>query len=107
MARKPLAVNVTAPDEAARAKAAAAALETGAPSPRPGRMTETAGMVAPVTTAVHLERKTLELLQDVASARQRMGGGRKSASSVIRDLIERHRDELVEEIRAAGMTPRD
>ena len=46
------------------------------------------------TTAVILSRQDIALLARVAAARKGRMAGRHSVSSVLRDLIDRHRDEL-------------
>jgi hypothetical protein len=46
------------------------------------------------TTAVVLARSDIALLSRVAASRKGRMAGRHSVSSVLRDLIERHRDEL-------------
>ena len=51
------------------------------------------------TTAVHLPRRTLALLQRVAVERANKRGGRPSVSSVLVELVERLRAELEREIK--------
>ena len=51
------------------------------------------------TTAVHLPKKTLQLLKLVAFHRSQVHGGRMSVSRLVADLAEAHRKELEEEIK--------
>ncbi len=51
-------------------------------------------------TSIHISRDMLRLLRDAANNRAyRAGRGRPSVSDVVRDLLERHRDELEAEAR--------
>jgi Arc/MetJ-type ribon-helix-helix transcriptional regulator len=54
--------------------------------------------VPTATTAVHLNKDQLALLRRVAVERAIRTGKRPSVSDVLRDLIERHRQELEAEI---------
>jgi len=50
-----------------------------------------------MTTAIHLPRRTWELLREVAFSRARRQGGRASVSKVIVELVESARDEFTRE----------
>lgn len=52
------------------------------------------------TTAVHLPKKTLQLLRLVAFHRSQVHGGRMSVSRLVTDLVEDRREELEKEVRA-------
>jgi hypothetical protein len=54
-----------------------------------------------LTTAIHLPRATWTLLRAVAFKRAQTRGGRASVSSLLVELVERHRAELEQE---AGQT---
>ena len=49
------------------------------------------------TTAIHLPKATLRLLQIVAFHRSQVHGGRMSVSRLLTDLVEAHRKELEQE----------
>ena len=51
------------------------------------------------TTAVHLPKKTLQLLKFVAFHRSQVHGGRMSVSRLLTDLVEAYRKELEQEIK--------
>jgi hypothetical protein len=50
-----------------------------------------------LTTAIHLPRATWTLLRAVAFKRAQTQGGRASVSSLLVELVERHRAELEQE----------
>ena len=50
-----------------------------------------------VTTAIHITRDVHKLLRAVAYKRATETGGRPSVSGLLLELVERHRDELVDE----------
>jgi len=58
------------------------------------RTTASAGMAI---TSVHLPRELLRLLRLASIDRADRHGGRPSVSDVIRDVLERHRDEIEDE----------
>jgi hypothetical protein len=51
-----------------------------------------------LTTAIHLPRRTWELLREVAFSRARRQGGRASVSKVLVDLVELSRADFEKEI---------
>jgi hypothetical protein len=51
----------------------------------------------PVTTAIHIPKRTLALLRNAAVGRANRVGGRPSVSALITELIERHRADLENE----------
>jgi hypothetical protein len=71
-------------------QAKANALDPGGPSAVPPRET--------LTTAIHLPRATWSLLRAVAFKRAQTRGGRASVSSLLVELVERHRVELEQEV---------
>jgi hypothetical protein len=52
-----------------------------------------------LTTAIHLPRRTWELLRQVAFHRAEKGGGRASVSSLLVELVESKRNSLEKEIK--------
>jgi hypothetical protein len=52
-----------------------------------------------ITTAIHIPRDTWTLLRAVSFRRAQDQGGRASVSRLIAELVERHREELEEEIK--------
>ena len=58
------------------------------------RTTASAGMAI---TSIHLPRELLTLLRFASIHRADQRGGRPSVSDVIRDVLERHRDEIEDE----------
>ena len=58
------------------------------------RTTASAGMAI---TSIHLPRELLKLLRMASINRADQRGGRPSVSDVIRDVLERHRDEIEEQ----------
>ena len=62
--------------------------------PATRRTTASAGMAI---TSIHLPRELLKVLRMASINRADQRGGRPSVSDVIRDVLERHRDEIEEE----------
>jgi len=52
-----------------------------------------------ITTAIHIPRDTWTLLRAVSFRRAQDQGGRASVSRLIAELVERHREELEQEIK--------
>ena len=52
-----------------------------------------------ITATVNLPREMLTLLRRVAVNRADTAGGRPSVSDVVREILEKHRDELEDEAR--------
>jgi len=59
---------------------------------------DTADKSQSLTTAIHLPRRTWELLREVAFSRARKRGGRSSVSKVLVELTESARPNLEKEI---------
>ena len=52
-----------------------------------------------LTTAIHVHKKTWNLLRSVAFHRAQVNGGRASVSKLIEQLVEGHREELEREVK--------
>ena len=50
-----------------------------------------------ITTAIHIPRRTWQLMRAVAFRRAQMNGGRASVSALITELVEQRRSELEQE----------
>lgn len=58
------------------------------------------GQSETLTTAIHLPRRTWELLREVAFRRARLDGGRASVSKVLVGLVEASREVLEKELKS-------
>jgi hypothetical protein len=65
---------------------------------RPDGDAEVIGLSA-ITTAIHIPRATWTLLRAVSFRRAQNQGGRASVSRLIAELVERHREDLEQEIK--------
>ena len=90
MARKRSASTADSPimTKAGRADAAAPATPSS---------TRSAASTDMAVTSIHLPRELLKLLRMASINRADIRGGRPSVSDVIRDVLERHRDEIEDE----------
>jgi len=77
-------------------EAASGSAKTKTAPAEPGRTTDAA--LATVTTAIHIPRDTWDLLRAVAFHRAQDSGGRVSVSKLVAELVERHREELEDEV---------
>jgi hypothetical protein len=91
--RRPLAVEK--PRNADDAQRALAQLTA---APRARRVQDEAPREPTVTTAIHVPKRTLDLLVQVAAARKVRLGGRASVSAVIASIVEAQREDLAREV---------
>ena len=73
--------------------------QTDTAAPATTSSTRSAASTDMAITSIHLPRELLRLLRLASIDRADRHGGRPSVSDVIRDVLERHRDELEDEAR--------